>query len=280
MGVSWGVCIETPVVMDAEPQRTIAMIDGAWSAYRHLRLPPPHHSRLLTRSAVPLDRLSFFRNHYRIPGEVSIKVGYLNLPNPGHVIVRSRAEYEISINSSYRGWHDAEAAVMAHEMTHVVMKIHGFSTADRFMEEVYTDAFSIFLGSCLLSNFSESVDSYGAQSLSMRLGYLTPAARAYATAIFLTEADMAPPSSPKGPWRHSDLADLRPGMIEVSRRASMSPAQPRLPLQICPRCGEAVQDFGGTLCCQLCLASWKRGFWGWKPAVPPSPAFRHLGLSS
>lgn len=227
---------------------------------------------------MPSDHLSFFREHYRIPDEVSVKVSYANLPNPGHVVVSSRQSFEISINSSYRGWHDAEAAVMAHEMTHVVMKVHGFWSDDRFMEEVYTDSFAVFLGSCLLSNFSESVDFYANQSLSMRLGYLDPRERAYAVAVFLTAAGLTPPRQPSGPWRRTDLAGLEETMQAATQRTTAASTAPRSPLLLCPRCATQTECTDGILHCPLCLAAWKKGIWGRRKAPPHLSALLALGL--
>lgn len=258
--------------------RNLSMIDGAWAVYRALHLPPPSPARLIARGSVPADHLSFFRGHYQIPPHVSINVAYANLPNPGHVVVSSRHSFEIAINSSYRGWAAAEAAVMAHEMAHVVMKVLGFQSEDRFMEEVYTDSFAVFLGSCLLSNFNESVDFYGSQALSMRLGYLEPAERAYASAIFLSAAGILPPSTPGGPWRHADLKGLDDALSTVETRSSAVLTSPRPPLNLCPRCAIPVPPVDGVAQCEVCLASWRKGFWGWRPAPTSPKALEALGL--
>lgn len=256
------------------------MVDGAWAVYRALALPPPSPSRLIARGAVPADHLSFFREHYGIPSDVSVRVSYANLPNPGHVVVNSRRSFEIALSSSYKGWHDAEAAVLAHEMTHVVMKVHGFRSSDRFMEEVYTDSFAVFLGSCLLSNFSESVDFYASTAVSMRLGYLDPQERAYAVALFLAAARLPLPSKPSGSWRRSDLVGLTEVMSTVEARSAAAERPPKPPHRICPRCAEKTEELEGVVQCGLCLAAWKRGFWGWRSAPPAPSSLRAFGLTA
>ncbi len=256
----------------------IAMVDAAWAIYSSLPLPLPTPSRLLPRGSVPSEPLEFFRHHYAIPNDVEMGVSYGNLPNPGYVRVLSSRRFEIVINSSYRGWHDAEAAVLSHEMSHVVMKVHGFNKDDRFREEIYTDSFAIFLGSCLLANFSESVDFYAEHTLSMRLGYLRPKERDYAVSVFLHAAGLPVPLSPCPPWRRSDMCGLSPATEELRRRLSKRELHFRTMPLSCPVCEHSSAISGSLAYCINCAACWRKGFWRWAATRPTSEVLRLLGV--
>ncbi len=234
-------------------------------------LPAPSSSRFLLRGSIRSNPLEFFREHYKIPESARISLEFANIPNPGYVVVLPSLQFSIVLNSAYQGWHDAETAVLSHEMAHVVMKCRGFTSGDRDLEEIYTDSFAVFLGSGLLANFSESVEYYASGSLSMRLGYLDRQSRLYAMALFLVESGLPVPGQPSGPWRASDLQGLsRAHSLLLARRLSRNRLSNKKSPE-CPSCQVELGVIGRVASCPLCLSQWIRGFWGWKPSVPDRP---------
>lgn len=248
--------------MDIAPSPVFNTIDLAWAKYARSGLPHPSAQRLLKRGDIPSSLVDFFRGFYSLAQDVSIKVEYANLDNPGHVMILPK-NYLIRLNESYRGWHDAEAAIMAHEMVHVLMGDLGIEGRTRLEDEIFTDSFAVFLGTALVSNFSSSVDFYADGALVNRLGYLKKNERSYALARFVREAGMTPPSHPGGEWRMSDLSGLKASLslLDARRDAVFSRRPPKHPGSPCARCAAETEKLGeGVLGCPLCGAEWKKGW--------------------
>jgi len=250
--------------MNIEDVKYLSQIDAAWITYKRMGLPSPAASRLVTRGSVPEDHLEFFREHYAIPSRTRIGLEFANLPNPGYVRVFSPRDFLIVLNSSYRGWHDAETAVLSHEMAHVVMKVQHFSSEDRALEEVYTDAFAVFLGSGLLANFAESVEHYNTGTMLMRLGYLDKLSRSYAMSVFLSAANISHPDHPSGAWRNSDLQGLDMSCELLKSRNVARSRLSRANPPTCPVCQILLTVCDRQATCPRCLHCWSRGLIGWR----------------
>jgi hypothetical protein len=244
------------------PRPALDTLDLAWGMYVRSSLPSPSNQRLLTRSSVPLDTVGFFKKFYDIPNSVSVIKEYANLDNPGHVTI-TPPTYKIRINEVYRGWHDAEASIIAHEMVHVLMDVLGVEGKTRWEDEMFTDAFAVFLGTALISNFRTSVDFYNDQTLVGRMGYLNFEERYYAMARFVSHAQIGVPSRPVGEWRMADLEGMEHSLrILKSRQLQAKKSNPKKSSE-CTRCGTPLERSAEKMIdCLGCGAQWKMGLWG------------------
>jgi hypothetical protein len=238
-------------------------LDLAWGIYARSSLPRPSPDRFLTRSSLPADTVEFFRRFYGIPDSVGVKKEYANLDNPGHVTITPPV-YKIRINEIYRGWHDAEASIIAHEMVHVLMSHTGIEGKTRWEDEMFTDAFAVFLGTALVSNFRTSVDFYEKQTLIGRMGYLNFEERYYVMARFVSEAKIEIPSRPMGEWRAADLDGMERSLDVLSSRQRLVQSAKLNKKLECPRCSSRLDPPREKLIdCNACGAQWKTGLWGY-----------------
>lgn len=247
-------------------------VDLAWSLYRKANLPSPAPPRLLFRGAVPSNKLDFISKHYAIPVNTKIFLDYQRIEHPGHVTVSKFQPFRITINSAYEGWHDAEAAVLSHELCHVVMEVNGIRGRSTPENELFTDSFCIFLGAGLVSRFSESVDFYADGASTRRLGYLNEKQRAYAMSIFLKKSGI-PISSDliRQGWRRADLDGLEWASAQLKGREDLASSPPLRQgrIHFCPRCGTELEPApeGRTLSCKNCGPSWTKGFLSYKRTI-------------
>lgn len=243
-------------------------IDLAWGKFVLHRLPPPKKDRLLTRSDVGAEITEFFRKFYGIAEDVRVRTEYANIDSPAHVLIRKK-DYLIRVDEKYKGWHDAEAAMLAHEMVHVLMAEIGVEGRNRLEDEIFTDSFAVFLGTALISNFNTSVDFYKDGAWVNRMGYLDRGSRLYSMARFVTEASIEIPRQASGSWRAADLGGLELSAKTLLKRRAMAARPPKKTPGgwACQRCGSSLDIQGNTLSCPECGSSHLKRWLGFKSVV-------------
>lgn len=247
-------------------------LDLAWGIFVSKKLPCPASSRLLARADVPSDALGFFLDFYKIPKTASVRKVYANLDHPAHVTI-TPPNYTMRINSIYQGWHDAESSIISHELIHVLMSEMSIEGRTTWEDEIFTDAFAVFLGAPLIANFHVSVDFYKDSSMVKKMGYLDFKERSYALARFVVESGMSPPSRPSGAWRSADLNGLEGSIDILTRRKKTTKIRKNLESGfVCPRCQAVIQEplpnsRNALLFCEECGMGWEKGFWGYKCTV-------------
>lgn len=247
-------------------------LDLAWGIFTSKNLPSPTPARLLARGDIPSDSISFFMDFYGIPQKASVEKVYANLDHPGHVTI-SPPNYIMRINSIYQGWHDAESSIIAHELIHVLMSEMSMEGRNRWEDEIFTDAFAVFLGAGLIANFQVSVDFYKDSSMVKSMGYLDYRERSYALARFVLESGMTPPSAPAGAWRSADLGGLKSATSTLLKRKQSSRIIKTSSTEfLCPRCQSVLEindkkSERNFVSCQECGMRWVKKLFGYKCLV-------------
>lgn len=247
-------------------------LDLAWGIFASKNLPLPSSKRLLARGDIPADALQFFLDFYKISPDVSVKKEYVNLDHPAHVTI-TPPNYTMRINSVYNGWHDAESSIISHELVHVLMSEMKIEGRTRWEDEIFTDAFAVFLGAGLIANFRVSVDFYKDSSLVKSMGYLNYEERSYALSRFMLQANMSPPSHPSGPWRNLDIVGLRSAQKTLTARATKAKIKKTTSnTRSCPRCGcELAASNSSTrdrlILCAECGMGWQPGVFGYRCVI-------------
>ena len=250
-----------------KPRPALDTLDLAWGIFVSKNLPLPTSKRLLARGDIPVDALRFFLDFYGISPDVSVRKEYANLNHPAHVTI-TPPNYTMRINSIYSGWHDAESSIISHEMVHVLMSEMKIEGRTRWEDEIFTDAFAVFLGAGLIANFRVSVDFYKDSSFVKSMGYLNYEERSYALSRFMMHAGMTPPPNPSGPWRNLDLAGLLAGGKTLRYRASKAKIKKTITGEReCPRCGcelptPSPSSKDKLVLCAECGMGWKPGIFG------------------
>lgn len=216
--------------------------------------------------------MGFFMQFYKLPSSIRVKREYANLDHPAHVTI-TPPDYTMRIDSTYKGWHDAESSIISHELIHVLMNQMGIAGRTTWEDEMFTDAFAVFLGAGLIANFRVSVDFYKDNALVKSMGYLDPRERAYALSRFILESGMEVPSHPQGPWRTSDISGLREAVDRLLlRRQKRKMAKQGSGEYTCPRCVNSldlkkISPSPENVWCAECGMSWRKGLMGYKCVV-------------
>lgn len=124
--------------------------------------------------------------HLQLP-KACILVNFRDMENPGRVEIGPDHVYLVDLQNKYRNDRRDIAAVLAHEVTHVFLHLHGIRFPDTLHNELLTDTAAAYLGIgylCLNAHrvvvdrqeryVSFGMREVGTTTTEERIGYLTP----------------------------------------------------------------------------------------------------------
>jgi phenylpyruvate tautomerase PptA (4-oxalocrotonate tautomerase family) len=113
----------------------------------------------------------------RLP-DARISVSFRSMPEAAWVALTEGPRYEVELHPRYNNHRRDIGAVLAHEVTHILLHRAGLSLPDTEADEVLTDTAAAYLGVGWLL-----LDAFRQDSLtSQKLGYLTPEEYGYVLA--------------------------------------------------------------------------------------------------
>jgi phenylpyruvate tautomerase PptA (4-oxalocrotonate tautomerase family) len=117
--------------------------------------------------------------HLRLPEpDARIAVSFRSMPEAAWVALAEGPRYEVELHPRFDGHRRDIGAVLAHEVTHILLHREGLSLPDTEADEVLTDTAAVYLGAGWLL-----LDAFRQDALtSQKLGYLTPEEYGYVLA--------------------------------------------------------------------------------------------------